>query len=927
MTGPVRGGTHPDRRSRHVVAGALALGLGLALAGTPTGAAGGARPVDPPSVGAPGAAAGDTTTTGPDRQETTSRPDEHDAPDDGAPWIELEWPAGKVARLGGFLPVVVVVHAGDRLVDGTVRIESDSGLDLESADDLFGWEGAVDPVWLSQTPVGPARVEAPVEVAAGATGEVRVVLPVARTADLFGGMMAGDRPSITAELVVDGTAADRASRQLESAGELVEPVALLPGAAAIDGRPESLSLLDDDENLGAAELRAITGTLAGSGPAALDPFTQLVATPDDLAELSEMGRQSVVTWVGRGGHLILAGDGPAVGFPPGADLADADWHTFGAGDLRAVGDALQAGRWTEVIGPTVAADPATRSGEALTGTASGDVGVAPVTPVLQQDTDFHLPDLQLLVMALAAYAVLAGPVLFVALRGPRRTLIWLVLPGLAVAATGGFVVVGAGARPTVEASHATYVELTGQGGWAGTSVLLGSVPGGTVELTAPGGFTALATEGGSDVQVDDVPIVQLGDTTAAEPDLLPGGMALVRAGGPFTDTTAMAGLGEGIDARVSVRSSVADRETLEVVVTNRTDVDLHHVLALTGHRAVEVGDLAAGGSRTVEIDEPLDIARPHTTGGRPEAELAHWPPMLASLATDGGCLGMGCPPDAPAMRCDWNGCAEIPDDLLDSDEAAMVASSAWADFLVWDGGALRRPGAVTVAGWTDELASPVAIDGAGAIAHGRTVVVRRVATPMADTGRLALRRERTRTVESLAGLRNDIPLGFDVDAGGADVVDHRTPWYSRLLLDATSTAAEGSHPVLRLPGTVDEVSFRVAGSWVTYGRTPFTDDPLDVPVPAGAAVAGVVYVRTTGDIWDDAKNDPTIDLQTWALRRVDAAELAAIVDARADDLERRAALGNLPPPLDQSTSPGPVVFGGAAIQGSVDRAIMEASAP
>jgi len=798
--------------------------------------------------------------------------------------LEVSLPAGAHGRRGGSVPVELQISAGDRLVAGTLQVRSavpdlpDGGQFGEMPPDM------VESLRRSQ-PTGPAAIERSVEVAPGTTQTLWVALPVQDTGSTDPFRMDA---FVTAEVVVEATLVthdgetlrDRARTQVTTGGSEPEVAALLPGTSGREGRPDDLPLLDDEAHLGRLVLVATEPGLLAAGPGALDPFSHVVGTPDDLAGLDPAARTSLLAWVQAGGHLVVDGDGPLTGFPDAWRLADQPWVQAGSGDIRAVGNLLAEGRWGLVLGPTLAGSPDISS--AFTGRSRvGDpLPVGTMSDTLGRDAGFRLPDLLGLMVLLAVYALVAGPITFVLLqRSGRRTLAWAVVPGVVVTTSVVFLAVGVGLRPTADATHATVVELGPGGGWAATSVLVGSVPGGHVTVDLPTGWSPSQPEGGGDQGNEPVPLSAGAKGTTASVSLDPGGFALITANGP-TDVPD--------DLEIHAVSSAG---RIEVQVTNHFDVPLDDVVVLVGHQAIDLGTLGPDEERDAAVEQPLAVHPGIDDDGSYAAELASWPSVPADALANSGagdCFDGWCPNGGLPVICDIDGCTEAEAPVVDPGDrsAESVSSVAWAAFLRHDDAAARRPGTVTVAGWTSELPSPVAGRDGAAVATGRTALVRRATIEPGDFDLLAVRRARVRDLQAMA-----------MFGPGMQEPETTVPIYSRLVLP-TSVGGEQVDTGglgLTLPGNVDTVAFRTADGWTDFVRTPFSIDPLVVPIPDDAVVGGVVNVRTTGDFWLVAEGGTAEVLETWSLRALEGAERAEVEAARAADAERRSRFEATPP--------------------------------
>ena len=157
--------------------------------------------------------------------------------------------------------------------------------------------------------------------------------------------------------------------------------------------------------------------------------------------------------------------------------------------LRSVGD-----DWTQGLLPS---PTRTRNEEQL---IASDMFTAalPTANELADAADLRLPGARALGIMLAAYVVVAGPIVFLLVRRVHRgQLAWVAIPLLAVGSTGVVFTTGSSLRRSLSSAQVTVYETGPSGTVATTWSLLANKQGGDVGVTLPDGWVA----GGS---IDDV---------------------------------------------------------------------------------------------------------------------------------------------------------------------------------------------------------------------------------------------------------------------------------------------------------------------------------------------------------------------------------------------------------------------------------------
>jgi hypothetical protein len=565
--------------------------------------------------------------------------------------IEVTTPAEGYHQTGAATPLLVTIQA-DRALSGTLSANFDGS---------FG---------------GAQRIEVP----GGSAKEVvfLVTTPPWSTQGqvTFDGAETGDNASARINLKTAGTD---------------EIVAVLPSLAVAREVPASAELAIE---VGVARLFPLDTVLLSAGPDVLTPFSQLLASAADLEALDDTQLEAVRTWLGTYGGTLVLDEAPGTPTPldEGGDLIGTGSDViYGVGQIRYTQGEATAGRYDGLLRPTV-----TRSSDEFP-FGPAQFGAFPTTITLASDAGVRIPAIGSLVGILLVYVVVVGPLLWLVLRRTRReTMLWAVLPALALLTTLAVYGIGRAMRSEASAAHATVVADLPATRIISSQVLVTSPNGGRagVELDeawrplsilsdemffgfGPGGAAPARTQSldGSDLIID----------------LPAGGVGVVSA-----ETTQPA-------AEPSWDFDLeATDEGLEGTVTNLTDLTLDEVYVTSGQGFTRIARIGPGEAAQVTL---RGSNRPVITSDRfSEQLMGNGDPMMVN---DKGIN--------PGMLSNWLG--RRP--------------------------GLRAPGYVMAVGWTRDLPSPLTTIRGQSVSSGRTayLTAERVDTEdMAQGGRLELLR-------------------------------------------------------------------------------------------------------------------------------------------------------------------------------------------
>lgn len=665
--------------------------------------------------------------------------------------VEVEAGYGGLYYPGRRLPITVTIRA-DRLIQGSIEVSIPGQAGLS-----WGTE---------------------VEVPGGGVNDFVVVVPTPATMELN---------EVQVRLVGAGNPI-REEVELDAVDE-VELVGLLPEAMPADvPAPLELPLTGGTARFAELDVDAIA-TLG-----VLDPLGTVVAGTDELGRLAPVARAAILDWVDRGGRLVVdATTGTDVaGLPDEWQPGERGRTAAGLGEVRAVGGAVAAGRWSDVVEPTP-----TVSFEDLF--QFGGIPIAQLEAVgdaVARDAGLSALDVPWLLFFLLAYVALVGPVAWIVLRRRRAALGWLVIPIVAGLFTAGSFVVGSDLRSGTTAAHGTVLE-TGPAGARATTVLgLVSRNGSDGRGSFPSGWTAGGVDaspfiGPGQVQsAGNLAVRTDGDGIQATVPLAAGGFGVLRGSGT-----------EELDGGLVVEArSVGD----EVVGTVRNDLpfDIQELGVMLGRVTEKVGRLGAGETTEFTLDGQ-EVGPGRDVWSPPEAAL--WP----------GAANFGAQPDYDSV----------------------VNLALWNDVHMSLGPNARARGVVTAVGWTRALDTPAAIPGESD-PIGRSAIVGR-APVVSEDGTIvpgSAHRELVRAASAVELPDDDV----DVRVNG---------WIWRFALPAGSSLDQDLTVVV--PGYLGRVDVWDGSGWVVVDDrldegAALNGDPnnsREATVPAELASTGVVWVR------------------------------------------------------------------------------------
>ena len=574
-------------------------------------------------------------------------------------------------RFAAFCLVVVAAIGG---LPGSAAADTD--LAVEVGYGRFGHVGRPFPLLIEVTAdalfVGELRISSrdsglaiakPVEIPGGTTREFTVI---------WEGSPWG-LDSATVQLVAGGEVVASATARLA-----VRPNADLVGVFPVladRGIPERAPLLFD---AGEALLFPVDPAGLAAGWAALEPLDIVVVTAADLRGLDGAGLDALLGWVNRGGRLLV--DEPAGSEIPGVPAV---WQPDGTqplmagqGEIMLTNGRAASGNWDEMFEP--APTRSRQDDENL-----GEMGRffwegERLSSSLGSDAGLSLPGTRWLTFIVGAYIAVAGPGVWLVLRVLRRPgLGWVLVPLAAVAFAAGIWMLGSSLRNSAKAAHGTVIEVAPRGTVATTYSLLHSSGGGRDSILLPPGWSTVPVW--SEGLRNALDIVDDASGSAASVKLDAGGFTVLGGRGVYPV----------FDDALQVTARSADDGQVAGIVVNNLPVDLHEVAVFADQAGMNIGTVPAGA--TVEFGYRGQVAKPFE--GEP-GEFRVWRGAMPP-----GFFG--------ESGREYN--------------PGPVNLGLWRELTAqWSLNA-RQVGQVVVAGWTDEIASPLDAE----VTAGRTLLVTR----------------------------------------------------------------------------------------------------------------------------------------------------------------------------------------------------------
>lgn len=522
----------------------------------------------------------------------------------------------------------------------------------------------------------------------------------------------------------------------------------------------------------------------------LPALDSMVTTPAGLRALAAEEQNVLLSWVWSGKQLLVADDSGSIdGWLPEPVADGRSNELVGAGIVRYVGR-----DWDEHVFPGITV--ATQPGLQLQGAVGQNTE-------LLNDGGFSVPSLRVMTIVLLLYLLIAGPLTFGILTSRnKQSLVWVVLPALAVLFTAGVFAGGKLLNSGRTDAYAAIVEVNPVGASRTETLLISRSGRRTIDV--PETYTVVGTGSSSfrDFNFDPngggggTPIVQRPSRTTTELE--------------FSIDTGSGGtvIVSGVDATVADQIVIEDlsisNELLSGSVRNASSETLEQTTVIVANRAAVIGSLPSGDSASFEVDLGAALARFGT-------ELRTW-------EVD------------PRERWNFDGREEANDAL----ESGPVNGTSWLEWRASKFGADGPAGLVTVVGWSREL--DALRDGTG-----RTALVARAQLPETS--------EPVRPSQ-LRAFRVQAPNfgGFDevaFEAGSVDVAHFvRNP------------GADTSELALQFPRSATELSLWVEDEWRWFAVDE--DTALSIELPEEAWNDDTLTVRLRSNNFDGNPSFATV---------------------------------------------------------------------
>lgn len=458
--------------------------------------------------------------------------------------------------------------------------------------------------------------------------------------------------SLTASLLVDGEAIDEAELQnIEGANNFAAGVLGLDvqqGNALLEPAIGTTSLIEVND------IRLLP---------ALDIF---VISSQGFESLTPTEQSQLLTWTGAGGQLAVADD-------PGTldDLLPAAWQSSGVHELAGSGEISYIGTaWVDSIPPPTAT--AVDADRFRFNTGPDD---------LIEDGRFRIPSLRILVLIVAVYVVVVGPITIWYLNKMERPrLAWLAIPSLALFFSLAVIIAGSISNDRRTDAYVSIVTVTPAGAEVTNTVLVTST--GTERFELASGWTLLTngSDSGAVGAGSELTVAHARNSSELTFQIETGSAGVAKLRGYVPD----------VDLPFSFDQVIVLDGAVRGVLSNDSDVALDDVVVLVDGAMGVIGRIEPGAT------EPFTLALAEGEGQGFAPELDLWNPELA--------LAFG-------------------DPVVDQNEDS-VNTAAWLSWRLENFGASVPSGVLTVVGWSRELEEYSLVSGSG-----RTALVQHQALP------------------------------------------------------------------------------------------------------------------------------------------------------------------------------------------------------
>jgi hypothetical protein len=399
--------------------------------------------------------------------------------------------------------------------------------------------------------------------------------------------------SVVAEL--DG----QASLRTEMAGVLTEDIGVAVSSSVVGARslPSGASTVTGDST---AILAVVSADDLEQRTWVLNGFSVLATTTDELASLSAQTNQLIRSWVIAGGELLLDDDGALAWLdtqPESGRVA-----VLGSGAIRRTGGELRSGRWNGVISGVIT--PLSMQTLGFNGTDSEIVARVARGAVT-------LPPIGLLLLGVAVYGLLVGPLLHIVLRRKQKaTRIWLIGPLISVLTTVAVLGLGLALRQQATSQFAAAVRFDGTSA-SSVTILRAQTKSDRVEI--PPGWMLQTNSASAGVKF------LAGRPLRADIEVASGGVGLFAATGPAP----------AIQAPISA-TATEQNGYVRIEITNVSDVQVRNISVSAGRTPAGAATSLPDVLGALDPGDTVALQQPSVFQDAERESLLQYSPELSS---------------------------------------------------------------------------------------------------------------------------------------------------------------------------------------------------------------------------------------------------------------------------------------------------------
>ena len=476
------------------------------------------------------------------------------------------------------VPVVALLGSSDAVAASSDDVAI--SVELGAANALV--RGPIDPIVVtlnSRVLVrGVLRISDP--IAPGVASEVPLEIPPRSPIRVVVPMAALNDPGVSVSFIEEGSKKVLASTNVFSPATPGEYVGVLPGA-----RSDPFLRSADVGGVVALKIVAVDADDLERFPVLLTSLTIVAMREREFRAFTPGMQNAIVRWAHDGGEVLIDDEpGPSpeslIGRPVETSSQSAHNLVVGDGGFRFTGGLIRAGKWNEVAGFTV-------NGSYTDLSRVG--GFQPFDNLGNQRR--AVPRMGKLLVALGAYILAIGPVLFLVLRKRRKLVaVWTIVPIIATLTSVVVVGYGLSQRKSEPDVGMSVVDIHEGGAIVSATALLSSVSGSTRRFELKPGWH-VADSGASNFSTGGSVTERVGTVDRVEVRIPAGGLQYVTASGPLLAPLS-------VDARATNDDNGAG---IKVTVTNPNTTPLKDIRVFSGTGSQTLGELGPGQQGTVIV--------------------------------------------------------------------------------------------------------------------------------------------------------------------------------------------------------------------------------------------------------------------------------------------------------------------------------------